>query len=51
MKHADSRDISGISLLWVLAGNDEWEIIYDFAVMKRETLRNYLDLKERNSIP
>jgi predicted transposase YbfD/YdcC len=29
----------------VLAGNDEWGDIYDFAVDERETLRNYLNLK------
>ena len=32
-----------------IAGNDEWEDIYDFAVDERETLRNYLGLK--NGIP
>jgi len=36
-------------LLGVLAGNDEWEDIYDFAVDGRETLENYLELK--NGIP
>lgn len=44
VKHA-FRDILGIVFFGVLAGNDEWEDIYDFAVDERETLRNYLDLK------
>lgn len=43
------RDILGIVFFGVLAGNDEWEDIYDFAMDERETLRNYLDLK--NGIP
>lgn len=48
VKHA-LKDILGIVFFGVLAGNDEWEDIYDFAVDERETLRNYLDLK--NGIP
>ncbi len=48
VKHA-FRDILGIVFFGVLVGNDEWEDIYDFAVDKSETLRNYLDLK--NGIP
>ena len=48
VKHA-FRDILGIVFFGVLAGNDEWEDIYDFAVDERETLRNYLGLK--NGIP
>lgn len=48
VKHA-FRDILGIIFFGVLAGNDEWEDIYDFAMDERETLRNYLDLK--NAIP
>ena len=48
VKHA-LKDILGIVFFGVIAGNDEWEDIYDFAVDERETLRNYLDLK--NGIP
>ena len=48
VKHA-FKDILGIVFFGVLAGNDEWEDIYDFAMDERETLRNYLDLK--NGIP
>ncbi len=48
VKHA-FKDILGIVFFGVLAENDEWEDIYDFAVDERETLRNYLDLK--NGIP
>lgn len=48
VKHA-FKDILGIVFFCVLAGNDEWEDIYDFAVDEREILRNYLDLK--NGIP
>ena len=40
VKHA-FRDILGIVFFGVLAGNDEWEDIYDFAMDERETLRNY----------
>lgn len=43
------KDILGIVFFGVLAGNDEWEDIYDFAVDERETLGNYLELK--NGIP
>ncbi len=48
VKHA-LKDILGIVFFGVLAGNDEWEDIYDFAVDERETLGNYLELK--NGIP
>ncbi len=48
VKHA-FKDILGIVFFGVLAGNDEWEDIYDFAVDGRETLENYLELK--NGIP
>jgi len=48
VKHA-FKDILGIVFFGVLAGNDEWEDIYDFAVDERETLKNYLELK--NGIP
>lgn len=48
VKHA-FKDILGIVFFGVLAGNDEWEDIYDFAVDERETLNNYLELK--NGIP
>ena len=47
-KHA-FWNIPGIAFFGVLAGNDEWEDIYDFAMDEREPLRNYLDLK--NGIP
>ena len=48
VKHS-FKDILGIVFFGVLAGNDEWEDIYDFAVDERETLKNYLEL--RNGIP
>jgi len=34
------KDILGIVFFGVLAGNDEWGDIYDFAVDERETLKN-----------
>lgn len=43
------RDILGTVFFGVLAGNDEWEDIHDFAVDERETLNNYLELG--NGIP
>ncbi len=43
------KDILGIVFFGVLAGNDEWGDIYDFAVDERETLKKYLELK--NGIP
>jgi len=43
------KDILGIVFFGVLAGNDEWEDIYDFAVDERAVLKNYLELK--NGIP
>lgn len=48
VKHA-FRDILVIIFFGVPVGNDEWEDIYDFAMDERETLRNYLGLK--NGIP
>ena len=48
VKHA-FKDIQGIVFFGVLAGNDEWEAIYDLAVDEREVLRNYLELK--NGMP
>jgi len=43
------KDILGIIFFGVLAGNDKWVEIYDFAVDERETLKKYLELK--NGIP
>jgi len=43
------KDILGIVFFGVLAGNDEWEDIYDFAVDERAVLKDYLEL--RNGIP
>lgn len=48
VKHS-MKDIMGIVFFALLAGNDEWEDIYDFAVDERETLKNYMELK--NGIP
>lgn len=48
IKHS-FKDILGIVFFGVLAGNDEWEDIYDFAVDERDVLKNYLELK--NGIP
>lgn len=41
--------VVGIVFFAVLAGNDEWTEIADFAVDEKETLREYLDLS--NGIP
>ena len=38
------KDIVGIAFFGVLAGNDEWTDIADFAVDERETLKQYLKL-------
>ena len=38
------KDIVGIVFFGVLAGNDEWTDIADFAVDERETLEQYLEL-------
>ena len=43
------KDIVGIVFFAVLAGNDEWTEIADFAVDERETLQKYLELP--NGIP
>lgn len=43
------KDIIGIVFLAVLAGNDEWTEIADFAADERETLKKYLELP--NGIP
>lgn len=43
------KDIVGIVFFAVLAGNDEWTEIADFAVDERETLAKYLELP--NGIP
>lgn len=43
------KDIVGIVFFAVLAGNDEWTEIADFAVDERETLEKYLELP--NGIP
>ena len=48
VKHS-LKDIIGIVFLAVLAGNDEWMDIYDFAIDERETLQKYLELT--NGIP
>ena len=41
------KDIGGIVFFGVLAGNDEWTDIADFAVDERETLGQYLELPHR----
>lgn len=38
------KDVIGIVFFAVLAGNDEWTDIADFAMDERETLKKYLDL-------
>ena len=43
------KDITGIVFFAVLAGNDEWTEIADFAQDERETLKKYLELP--NGIP
>ena len=43
------KDIIGIVFFAVLAGNDEWTEIADFAVDERQTLQKYLELP--NVIP
>lgn len=43
------KDVVGIVFFAVLAGNDEWSEIYDFALDERETLEKYLELP--NGIP
>ncbi len=43
------KDIIGIVFFAVLAGNDEWTEIADFAVDERQTLEKYLELA--NGIP
>ena len=43
------KDIIGIVFFAVLAGNDEWTDIADFAVDERQTLQKYLELP--NGIP
>ena len=43
------KDIVGIVFFAVLAGNDEWTDIADFAVDEKETLQKYLELP--NGIP
>lgn len=43
------KDILGIVFFGILAGNDEWEDIHDFAADERAVLKNYLEL--RNGIP
>lgn len=48
MKHSLSV-VVGIVFFAVLAGNDEWTEIADFAVDEKETLQKYLDLS--NGIP
>ena len=48
VKHS-LKDIIGIVFFAVLAGNDEWTEIYDFAIDERETLQKYLELT--NGIP
>ncbi len=48
VKHS-LKNIIGIVFFAVLAGNDEWTEISDFAVDEKETLERYLDLS--NGIP
>ena len=43
------KDVVGIVFFAVLAGNDEWSEIYDFALDEKETLEKYLELP--NGIP
>ena len=43
------KDIVGIVFFAVLAGNDEWTEISDFATDEKETLEKYLELP--NGIP
>jgi len=38
------KDIVGIVFFGILAGNDEWTDIADFAADERETLEQYLEL-------
>lgn len=48
VKHS-MKDVVGIVFFAVLAGNDEWSEIYDFALDEREVLEKYLELP--NGIP
>ena len=48
VKHS-LKDIVGIVFFAVLAGNDEWTEISDFAIDEKETLKKYLELS--NGIP
>ena len=48
VKHS-LKDVLGIVFFAVLAGNDEWTDIADFAADERETLQKYLELP--NGIP
>lgn len=48
VKHS-MKDVVGIVFFAVLAGNDEWSEIYDFALDEREILEKYLELP--NGIP
>ena len=48
IKHS-LKDIMGIVFFAVLAGNDEWTEISDFAIDEKETLEKYLELS--NGIP
>ena len=48
VKHS-MKDVVGIVFFAVLAGNDEWSEIYDFALDEKETLEKYLELP--NGIP
>ena len=41
VKHS-MKDVVGIVFFAVLAGNDEWSEIYDFALDEREVLEKYL---------
>ena len=43
------KDVVGIVFFAVLAGNDEWTDIADFAADEKETLQKYLELP--NGIP
>ena len=43
VKHS-MKDVVGIVFFAVLAGNDEWSEIYDFALDEREVLEKYLEL-------
>lgn len=48
VKHS-LKDIIGIIFFVLLAANDEWTEIADFAIDERETFKKYLDLP--NGIP